>query len=202
MYLNFMILLAYVSGSIPYGLLLTKIITGVDIRNRGSGNIGATNVLRSGYACLAVFTFLLDAVKGTLAILAYRALTPESHPENELIIAAAAILGHLYPIFLHFKGGKGVATTAGCLFILAPHVGMIALIIWITTIFLTRKSSLAALIATILLPLYAYFFSGFSLMVWSLVISGLIIYKHKDNINRLYQGTEPKIDFISQKRSR
>lgn len=198
MTLSLMILLAYILGSIPFGLILTKFVTGIDVRTMGSGNIGATNVLRSGHILLAVLTFVLDALKGSLAILIYCFNATIPNIENELIIAAAAVLGHLYPLFLYFRGGKGVATTAGCLFVLAPFVAVTATVLWLATIFLTRKSALAALIATVLLPFYAYFLSGFSLMVWSLAMSSLIIYKHKDNISRLCQGTESRIDFSSQ----
>ena len=193
MTLSLMILLGYILGSIPFGLILTKFMTGIDVRTIGSGNIGATNVLRSGHILLAVLTFILDALKGTLAVLIYRFNATVPTTENELIIAAAAVLGHLYPLFLYFRGGKGVATSAGCLLVVAPLV---------ITIFLTRRSALAALIATVLLPFYAYFLSGFSLMVWSFAISSLVIYKHKDNISRLCQGTESRIDLFTQKNPR
>lgn len=199
MTLSLMILLGYILGSIPFGLILTKFMTGIDVRTIGSGNIGATNVLRSGHILLAVLTFILDALKGSLAVLIYRFTTTVPTTENELIIAAAAVLGHLYPLFLYFRGGKGVATSAGCLFVVAPLVGVTAIALWVITIFLTQRSALAALIATVLLPFYAYFLSGFSLMVWSCAISSLVIYKHKDNINRLCQGTESRIDFSTPK---
>ena len=199
MTLSLMILLGYILGSIPFGLILTKFMTGIDVRTIGSGNIGATNVLRSGHILLAVLTFILDALKGSLAVLIYRFNATVPTTENELIIAAAAVLGHLYPLFLYFRGGKGVATSAGCLLVVAPLVGITAIALWVITIFLTRRSALAALIATILLPFYAYFLSGFSLMVWSFAISSLVIYKHKDNISRLCQGTESRIDFSTPK---
>lgn len=200
MTLYLMILLSYALGSIPFGLILTRIIADIDVRKIGSGNIGATNVLRSGHKILAVLTLLLDALKGSCAILLYReiASTPQVPDfENELMIAAAAILGHLYPVFLRFKGGKGVATTAGALLVLSPKVGLTAAALWVATVLLTRKSALAALIATLLLPIYTYLLSGFPLMIWSLAIGGLIICKHKDNISRLCQGTESHIDLSS-----
>ena len=200
MTLYLMILLSYALGSIPFGLILTRSIADIDVRKIGSGNIGATNVLRSGHKILAVLTLLLDVLKGSCAILLYRemiAVPQVPDFEDELIIAAAVIAGHLYPVFLRFKGGKGVATTAGTLLVLSPKVGLTAATLWIATILLTRKSALAALVATVLLPFYAYLLSGFPLMVWSLAIGGLIVCKHKANISRLCQGTESRIDLSS-----
>ena len=193
------VLMAYLLGAIPFGFLLTKYAAGFDVRRTGSGNIGATNVLRSGHKKLAAGTLLLDGLKGTLLILGYRGIDPAPTWKGELILSAVAIIGHLYPIFLSFRGGKGVATALGCLFVLEPWVGACASILWLLAFFLTRKSAVAALTALLLLPFYAYALSGIPLMIWSLLVGSLIVYKHKENILRLYHGTEPKIASSSRK---
>lgn len=207
------IVLAYLLGSIPFGLILTQLMSGFDIRSTGSGNIGATNVLRSGHKSLALLTLILDASKGAIAISTYRYLENYhsilfNHPLNSyqlqpstaiLTVATAVILGHIFPIFLKFKGGKGIATLGGCLFALCWPVGLCAMLLWLTIFVICRKSALAGLIATFSLPLSGYYFSGLHFMFWSLSMALLIAYTHRANIIRLWQGKESTIDFTSSK---
>ena len=209
------VLLAYLLGSIPFGLILTQSIYRFDIRAIGSGNIGATNVLRSGHKSLAFATLILDALKGVIAVFLYQYFNGHTFIEfNEthnffqqdfltpkLIVAIFVILGHIFPIFLKFKGGKGIATLGGCLFVLSWPIGLCAVCLWLGTFIISRKSALAALIATLGLPLFAYIFSGLTFMFWSLGILFLIIYTHQTNIFRLWQGKEFKIDLTSSKNS-
>ncbi|MGI4850829.1 MAG: glycerol-3-phosphate 1-O-acyltransferase PlsY [Janthinobacterium lividum] len=209
------VLIAYFLGSIPFGLVLTQFTSGFDIRSTGSGNIGATNVLRSGHKILALLTLILDASKGACAILTYRYLANHhsvlfDHLLNSfqlesltavLTIATAVILGHIFPVFLKFKGGKGIATLGGCLFALSWPVGVCAMLLWLGTFLMSRKSALAGLIATFSLPLSTYHFSGLHFMFWSLGIALLIAYTHRANIMRLWQGKESTIDFTSSKTS-
>lgn len=211
----FYILIAYLLGSIPFGLVLTQLSSGFDIRLTGSGNIGATNVLRSGHKVLALLTLALDALKGALTILTYQYLE-HHHPilfdqplnsfqldtlTSSLIVATAVILGHIFSIFLKFKGGKGIATLGGCLFALSWLIGLCTMLLWITTFTFSRKSALAGLTATLGLPLLAYYFSGPIFMFWALGIILLIAYTHRANIYRLWQGKESNIDFTSSKTS-
>lgn len=207
------VLVAYLLGSVPFGLVLTQLTSGFDIRSTGSGNIGATNVLRSGHKILALLTLILDSSKGACAILTYCYLA-NHHPvlfdhsvnsfqleslTSVLIIATAVILGHIFPIFLKFRGGKGIATLGGCLFALSWPVGLCAMLVWLGTFFITRKSALAGLIATFSLPLSSYYFSGRHFMFWSMGMALLIAYTHRANIMRLWQGKESTIDFTSSK---
>ena len=207
------VLMAYLLGSIPFGLVLTHLDTGLDIRSIGSGNIGATNVLRSGHKFLAFLTLILDASKGATSIMIYRYFENHStlffnqsvnsfHLNSfiaTLIVATAVILGHIFSIFLKFKGGKGIATLGGCLFALSWQVGLGAAILWLGTFLLSRKSALAGLVAILGMPFYSYYFSGTTMMIWSLGIAALIIYTHRMNIIRLWQKKESNIDFTSSK---
>lgn len=210
MIFGFLVLFAYFLGSVPFGLLLTWWGANFDIRTSGSGNIGATNVLRSGHKLLAFLTLLFDALKGAGSILLYGIidhldlnLLPSFSDFllPHLILASAVISGHIFSVFLKFRGGKGVATLGGCLFALSWPVGLCATSLWLLTFLLTKKSALAALTATLLLPLYSYFLSGKMFMIWSIVIGILIIYKHKTNITRLWQGKELGLDSRSSKNS-
>jgi acyl phosphate:glycerol-3-phosphate acyltransferase len=182
-------LLGYALGSIPFGLILTKVSGAGDLRAIGSGNIGATNVLRTGRKSLAVATLILDLLKGTLAVL----LAKHFLPGTEIVAAAAAFFGHLYPIWLGFRGGKGVATYAGILFGLHWPLGLAYGIVWIGGLALSRISSVGGLLAALVAPIGAFFF-GFTGYVPVLVACSLILFwKHKDNIRRLITGSEPKI---------
>ena len=184
--------IGYLCGSIPFGLLLTKAAGLGDIRNIGSGNIGATNVLRTGKKGLAVATLLLDALKAVIPVL----LVIHFHPDQPLapaIVGFSAVLGHLYPVWLKFKGGKGVATTLGVLLAACWPAGLIACGTWLAVAFTTRYSSLSALIALALAPLFAWYFGGVPVAVMAALLAALVWWKHKDNIKRLLAGTEPKI---------
>jgi glycerol-3-phosphate acyltransferase PlsY len=183
------LLLGYGLGSIPFGLLLTRLAGGGDIRTIGSGNIGATNVLRTGRKGMAALTLLLDLLKGFVAVwLAARFL-----PSGEVLAAAGAFFGHLYPVWLKFKGGKGVATFAGILFGLFWQGGAVYAVAWIGVLLITRLSSLAGLIAALSAPIAAAIF-GYNELVAMLSACTLIIFwKHRENIERLIDGTEPRI---------
>ena len=185
-------LIGYGFGSVPSGLLLTRAVGGPDIRTIGSGNIGATNVLRTGNKLLAATTLLFDILKG--------ALTGNLPTLAAIIAGIGAFLGHLYPVWLKFKGGKGVATCIGVLLGLAPLLALAFLLIWLASAFTLRISSASALIASALVPLIALSLAWHSdrwpdLMIAAtcFILSALLYHKHKDNIRRLMAGTEPKI---------
>lgn len=184
------LIIGYFAGSIPFGLLLARAFGQGDIRDIGSGNIGATNVLRTGRKDIAAITLLLDAAKAGLTgwIIQNWLGIPFGYAA-----AAAALIGHCYPIWLGFKGGKGVATFFGALFALVWQIGILAAVIWLATAFVTRYSSLGALIACIICTLGAivFFPQAPSLMVG--VMSAIIIWRHRENIQRLRSGEESKI---------
>lgn len=179
----------YFLGSVPFGLVLTRLAGLGDIRSIGSGNIGATNVLRTGNKFLAILTLLLDIGKGAAA-----ALTAEYfYPGLGLFAGGGAFLGHCYSIFLKFSGGKGVATFLGIMIAINPFAGLACCATWLTSALVFRISSLSALISAVLSPLYGYYFSNINLAILAAVLCILILVKHKDNIRRLRDGTEPKI---------
>ncbi len=182
-------ILGYLLGSIPFGLLLAKFAGAGDIREVGSGNIGATNVLRTGRKGLAALTLLLDLLKGTAAVL----LTRHFFPGAETIAAGAAFFGHLYPAWLGFKGGKGVATYAGILFGLYWPLGLVYGITWIGLLLLSRTSSIAGLVAAAIAPIAAAVFGQIALVILLVACSLIIFWKHRANIERLMAGTEPRI---------
>ena len=189
-------LIAYLIGSIPFGLLLTKLITGKDIRTIGSGNIGATNVLRTGNKVIAGLTLALDLLKGSFAIwLLQNAVAPE----EIYYIAGAVLIGHMYPVWLGFKGGKGVATFLGVLLALNWHIAATVVVVWLVVAYLTKYSSLAAIIAILTLPILAYFMSGVNFAIFAFALGALVVYKHKNNIQRLMSGKESKIGFNAKK---
>ena len=180
----------YVLGSIPFGLVLTRIAGFGDIRQIGSGNIGTTNVLRTGRKDLAAATLLLDGGKGAAAAL----IAAAWGPDMALVAGFGALIGHLYPLWLRFKGGKGVATALGVLLALAWPVGMAACASWLVVAGLFRYSSLAALLSLAAAPLYAWLFMGDLQMVEFSVIVALFIWaKHHANIRRLLKGEESRI---------
>jgi glycerol-3-phosphate acyltransferase PlsY len=184
------LLFGYLCGSVPFGLILTRMAGLGDVRNIGSGNIGATNVLRTGNKKLAAATLLADALKGTVAVVAAREFIGM---EAALIAGLGAFLGHLYPVWLKFKGGKGVATYLGVLLGLAPVMVLVFAAVWLGMAKVFRYSSLAALAAAVAVPvaLYLYGLSGVgSLFV---VLSLITILKHHENIRRLLSGTESRI---------
>jgi glycerol-3-phosphate acyltransferase PlsY len=181
--------LSYLLGSVPFGLLLTSAAGLGDIRKIGSGNIGATNVLRTGRKGLAAATLILDGAKGAAAVLVTRDLAPDW----TLFAAAAAFLGHLYPVWLGFKGGKGVATALGVLLAASWPVGVLAAATWLLMAFCLRYSSLSALVAAALSPLTAWYFAGPDTALLALFLAGLIFVRHRENIARLIAGTETRI---------
>jgi acyl phosphate:glycerol-3-phosphate acyltransferase len=184
------VVLAYLAGSIPFGLIFTKAKGHGDIRALGSGNIGATNVLRTGDKKLAVATLLCDIVKGLIPVLIARQFGPVA----AAAAAVAAPLGHIFPLWLGFKGGKGVATGAGVLLAYLWPAALAALATWIIVAFVFRYSSLAALVAAASAPLYAWAFADTRLAPLAvLFITLVVIWRHGDNIARLRRGEESKI---------
>lgn len=187
--------LGYLLGSIPFGLILTRAAGLGDIRAVGSGNIGATNVLRTGSKKLAALTLLLDALKGTAAVL----LAHRIGAMGGIAILAGmlggigAFLGHIFPVWLGFKGGKGVATYIGVLLGLAPLLALVYCGAWLLVALATRYSSLSALLASIAAPLAGYLIDSPALGIVTGAMSALLIYKHRANIERLMAGQEPKI---------
>ncbi|RWD34455.1 glycerol-3-phosphate 1-O-acyltransferase PlsY [Mesorhizobium sp.] len=179
----------YLLGSIPFGLLITRAAGLGDVRNIGSGNIGATNVLRTGNKGLAAATLLLDALKGTAAVLIAGRFALELWPWAGL----GAFFGHLFPVWLGFKGGKGVATYLGVLIALAWQVALIFAIVWLAVAFLFRYSSLAALTAAVVVPIALYVLSTPEIAGLFALMSLIVIIKHRANITRLLAGTEGKI---------
>ena len=188
----------YLLGSIPFGVIATRLGGAGDVRNIGSGNIGATNVLRTGRKDLAAITLLGDGGKGAVAVFIAWLLTRHSGPQAQATLTAlaggSAFLGHLFPVWLKFKGGKGVATFFGTLLAAAWPVGVAAGATWIAMAFLFRISSLAALTAAALAPIYVFLLDRpYPIAVMALFMGVLIYIRHKDNIGRLLKGVEPKI---------
>jgi glycerol-3-phosphate acyltransferase PlsY len=181
-------LIAYLLGSIPFGLLCTKLAGLGDIRRIGSGNIGATNVLRTGRKSLALATLLLDGGKGTAAVL----LAERYFPGLGQIAGLAAFLGHLFPVWLRFNGGKGVATSFGIMLGVAWPIGLVAMATWLFTALLFRISSLAALVAVASTPLFCFFFQRSDVLLLMLTLGVLVFIKHAANIQRLLKGREPQ----------
>ena len=183
------LLVGYLLGSIPFGLLLTRMAGKGDIRDIGSGNIGATNVLRSGSKKLAALTLLLDAAKGTAAVLIVQMLWPEA----VRFAAAGALIGHLFPIWLKFKGGKGVATYLGILIPLLPVAALVFVLVWIGLLLTVRISSAAGMAAAASAPLTAFILGDQQLFLMLLAFALLVIWRHRENIQRLLAGTEPRV---------
>jgi glycerol-3-phosphate acyltransferase PlsY len=182
-------LLAYLLGSIPFGLVLTRLAGYGDIRAIGSGNIGATNVLRTGNKGLAFLTMLLDIGKGAAAVLVARSFGPEL----AVTAAAGVVIGHLFPVWLGFKGGKGVATAGGVILAIAWPVGLVTVAVWLVLALALRYSSLAALAAAVAAPVAAWFLSDPLRTVLIAGIAILVIFRHQQNIARLLRGEESKI---------
>lgn len=183
------VLLGYALGSIPFGLVLTKMAGGGDIREIGSGNIGATNVLRTGKKWLAALTLLLDLLKGFFAVW----LASRFSPGSEVFAAAGAFFGHLYSVWLGFKGGKGSATYAGIMFGLFWQGGVVYAVTWVVTLALFRISSVAGLLAAVSAPLAAAYFGHYELVALLSACTLIVFWKHKANIERLIDGTEPRV---------
>ena len=183
-------LLAYLLGSIPFGLLLTRLAGLGDVRKIGSGNIGATNVLRTGNKGAAAATLLLDAGKGAVAVLLARHFAGET---AAMVAGFAAFLGHLFPVWLRFKGGKGVATYLGIMLALAWPVGLAACGTWLATALVLRYSSLAALVATAAVPFWLALLGPSAAIPLAIALAALVWLRHRANIARLRSGSEPKI---------
>ena len=182
--------LGYLSGSVPFGLILTRMAGLGDVRSIGSGNIGATNVLRTGNKALAAITLVLDALKGTVpALLGLHFLGLE----GGVIAGLAAFLGHIFPVWLGFKGGKGVATCIGVLFGLDWRMALVFLAVWIATAFATRYSSLSALVASVAISVVAFVTSDVKFAALAAVMTVIVWSKHRENISRLVSGRESRI---------
>lgn len=179
----------YLLGSIPFGLLITRAAGLGDVRRIGSGNIGATNVLRTGKKGLAALTLLLDALKGTLAVV----IAGRFGLEAALLAGLGAFLGHLFPVWLGFKGGKGVATYLGVLVALSWQGAVMFAAAWLATAFLTRYSSVGALVAAVAVPLALLLLGQTQIAALFVIMSVIVFFKHRANISRLLAGTETKI---------
>lgn len=193
-------LTAYLLGSIPFGFLLVRLFRKEDIRSQGSGNIGATNVVRSGAKGLGALTFLLDACKGYVAVVVashlalWPMLTPVPRDRAAALGALCAILGHIYTVWLGFKGGKGVATAFGVFVALAPWVALAALGVFILVLAISRYVSLASIMAAVAIPISAIFLPHSPYSVWVMavivIVPSIVVVKHHQNIARLLRGTE------------
>ena len=182
--------IGYLAGSIPFGLVTSRLMGLGDVRQIGSGNIGATNVLRTGNKSAAALTLLLDGGKGAVVVLAARALTNEDAVQTAALMA---FIGHCFPVWLGFKGGKGVATFLGILLAMAFAVGAAACATWLVTALAMRYSSLAALMAAILSAAWAAILGHPTMILLCAALAALILWRHSTNISRLRAGTEPKI---------
>lgn len=180
----------YLLGSIPFGMVLARVMGLGNLRDIGSGNIGATNVLRTGNKKAAVLTLLFDAGKGAAVVLLARAFAGEDAAQ---IAGFAAIIGHCFPVWLRFKGGKGVATYFGLMIALSPIVGLACGAIWLLVAAISRYSSLAALVSAGWAPLVVAFLTGGEIFALAIALAGLIYIRHNGNIMRLRAGTETKI---------
>lgn len=182
--------LGYLLGSIPFGILVTRVMGLGDLRQIGSGNIGATNVLRTGNKGAALATLLLDGGKGAVAVLLARWLVGEDAAQ---VAGLAAFLGHLYPVWLGFKGGKGVATFLGLFLALDWQVGLLLCLTWLVTAVVGRISSVAALVTAASTGLWILWRTDGSLLILGLILTILIYVRHSENLKRLKAGTEPRI---------
>ena len=180
---------SYVLGSIPFGLILTKIFIKKDIRKIGSKNIGATNVLRTGSKSIAILTLLLDILKGCAAVL----ITEVYFPNLIFLSGLAAFLGHIFPVWLKFNGGKGVATYLGILLILSLKLGLIFCLSWVLIAFITKYSSLSSIISTLIIFIISFLEINFELNSYLFITFVIVLYTHRQNIIRLKNKTEDKI---------
>ena len=179
-------IVSYLFGSIPFGLLLTKFFLKKDIREIGSGNIGATNALRSGNKLIGYLTLILDITKAILPVLFVKI----NYPELIYLSALCAFLGHVFPIWLRFKGGKGVATYLGILFVINLSYGIIFITIWIFIFILSKYSSLSSILATSSIPIFLLISKNFSEVIFFIIMFVLIFYTHRENIKRLKNKEE------------
>jgi acyl phosphate:glycerol-3-phosphate acyltransferase len=182
--------LGYLLGSLPFGLILTRLAGTQDLRSIGSGNIGATNVLRTGRKGLAAATLICDALKGTLAVIVAGYY---GGPDAAMLAGLGAFLGHLFPVWLKFRGGKGVAVYIGVLIGLIWPAAIVFCVVWISTAFTSRYSSLSALVASFVTPIFLWWFGHPALASLFAVLTLLLFYTHRENIGRLQAGTEGRI---------
>ena len=188
--LVFVVILAYGLGSVPFGLVFTRLGGKGDIRQTGSGNIGATNVLRTGSKLLALATLLADGAKGFVAVaLAWRLAGDQAAP----LAALMSLLGHVFPLWLNFKGGKGVAVFIGAMLMLSPMTGLSFLVAWALVALVSRRSSLAALVALVFAPVVLWLLGETDALQACLIMVLISFWAHRENISRLLAGTEPKI---------
>ena len=183
------ILLSYLMGSVPFGYLFTRSVSKIDIREIGSGNIGTTNVLRTGNKLTAILTLFFDVLKGFTPVW----ISMQFSSELYIYVAIFTLLGHMYPIWLKFRGGKGVATFLGLIFAISSYSGFLFIFSWIIIALIFKKSSVSSLSATLLSSLYIFFYNS-NLFLLLMLILGLITIKHKENIIRIYKNTEPNIE--------
>ncbi len=181
-------IISYLMGSIPFGFLLTKFFLKKDIREIGSGNIGATNALRTGNKLIGYTTLLLDIIKGVLPVMYVKI----NYPELIYIASLCAFLGHVFPVWLKFKGGKGVATYVGILFVINISLGAIFCICWLTIFLISRYSSLSSLIGSLTIPVYIFFIGELNNLLFFGIMFVLIFYNHRENIKRLKNKEENK----------
>ena len=182
-------IISYLMGSIPFGLILTKIFLKKDIREIGSGNIGATNALRTGNKLIGYSTLILDVLKAVIPVLYVKI----NFPEAVYISALCAFIGHVFPVWLKFKGGKGVATYIGFLFGINLFLGLSFIIVWIVIALISRYSSLSSIVASLIAPIYLFIDSNNYISIFLLYLFLIIILKHRENIKRLINRTENKI---------
>ena len=189
-----LIILFYLIGSLPFALILTKLSGFGDIRNFGSGNVGATNVLRTGNKLLAIIVLSLDILKGLIPYLIIHIYFNELSLLNKIFLCHFAVIGHIYPIWLKFKGGKGVATYIGFLFGLNPYIALSFLLIWLVVAYMSNYSSLGSLVGIFVAPVYFIFINfNFNISIFFIYLTFVIVIKHKENIKRLINKTESKI---------
>ncbi|MFL1781321.1 Glycerol-3-phosphate 1-O-acyltransferase PlsY [Candidatus Hepatincolaceae symbiont of Richtersius coronifer] len=203
--LIYIIIISYFIGSFPYGWILVKVFKNADLKTIGSKSTGVTNVLRAGYPGLALCTLILDAGKGAVVVLGTRYFYPEplvffdTNVNEEVLAGIFACLGHIFPIWLRFKGGKGVATAFGTLIAINPIIALLGFLTWLIVAIIFKFSSLAAIIATIMLPIYI-FLPQPSILWYMVALCMIILVKHQKNIVRLYKNQETKIRFKAGKK--
>ena len=187
----YIVIYSYALGSLPFGFLLTKIFLKKDIREIGSGNIGATNALRSGKKSLGAATLLLDGLKAYTAV----EITLNFFPDYTYLSALICFLGHIFPIWLKFKGGKGIAVYLGVLFSFSIYLGFIFIIVWVIILYFSKYSSLSSLISSMVIFLYSFTLNNYNLSLFFFIIFIIVVYTHRGNISRMKSKTENKTDF-------
>ena len=188
MELILVISISYLMGSIPFGLILTKVFLKKDIRNVGSGNIGATNVLRTGNKLIGYFTLILDVLKAVIPVLYIKL----NFPELVYISSLSTFIGHVFPIWLKFKGGKGVATYVGILFSINYFFGIIFIVSWLIIFFISKYSSLGSILSSLLIPILIFLNSSYENQYFFIIMFVLILYTHRENVKRLINKEESK----------